>query len=73
VLLADAAVTGQLTLHNVTRSITVPVTVRREGNALTATGRFPVKQTEYRIKPVSVGGVVSVKDAVDVSFPITGR
>jgi polyisoprenoid-binding protein YceI len=69
----DAIVTGQLTLHNVTRSITVPVTVRREGNTLTATGRFPVKQTEYGIKPVSVGGVVSVKDAVDISFTITGR
>jgi polyisoprenoid-binding protein YceI len=69
----DAMVTGQLTLHNVTRSITVPVTVRREGNTLTATGRFPVKQTEYGIKPVSVGGVVSVKDAVNVSFTIAGR
>jgi polyisoprenoid-binding protein YceI len=69
----DAMVTGQLTLHNVTRSITVPVTVRREGNTLTATGRFPVKQTEYGMKPVSVGGVVSVKDAVNVSFTIAGR
>jgi polyisoprenoid-binding protein YceI len=69
----DAMVTGQLTLHSVTRSITVPVTVRREGNTLTATGRFPVKQTEFGIKPVSVGGVVSVKDAVNVSFTIAGR
>ena len=69
----DALVTGQLTLHNVTRSIVVPVTVRREGNTLTATGRFSVKQTEYGIKPVSVGGVVSVKDVVNVSFTIGGR
>jgi polyisoprenoid-binding protein YceI len=69
----DAMVTGQLTLHNVTRSMTVPVTVRRETSTLTATGRFPVKQSEYGIKPVSVGGVVSVKDTVDVSFTIAGR
>src|ERR1700674_609253 len=69
----DAMVTGQLTLHNVTRSISAPVTVRREGNTLTATGRFSVKQTEYGIKPVSVGGVVSVKDAVNVIFTIGGR
>ena len=69
----DAMVTGQLTLHNVTRPITVPVTVRVEGNTLTATGRFPVKQTDYGMKPVSVGGVVSVKDAVNVSFTIVGR
>lgn len=69
----DAMVTGQLTLHNVTRSVTLPVTVRLEGNTLVATGRFPVKQTEYGIKPVSVGGVVSVKDAVNVSFTVVGR
>lgn len=69
----DAMVTGQLTLHNVTRSITVPVAVRLDGAILTATGRFPIKQTEYGMKPVSVGGVVSVKDTVDVSFTILGR
>lgn len=69
----DVMVTGQLTLHNVTRPITVPITVRLEGNTLTATGRFPVKQTDYGMKPVSVGGVVSVKDAVNVSFTIVGR
>jgi polyisoprenoid-binding protein YceI len=62
-----------LTLHNVTRPITVPVTVRLEGNTLTATGRFPVKQTDYGMKPVSGGGVVSVKDVVNVSFTIVGR
>ena len=69
----EAMLTGQLTLHNVTRSITVPVTVRMDGNALTATGRFSVKQTDHGIKPVSVGGVVSVKDAVNISFTIVGR
>jgi polyisoprenoid-binding protein YceI len=71
--MVDAIVTGHLTLHNVTRSISVPVTARMEGNTLTATGRFPVKQSEYGIKPISVGGVVSVKDTVNVSFTIVGR
>jgi polyisoprenoid-binding protein YceI len=69
----EAMVTGQLTLHNVTRSIAVPVTVRMDSNMLTATGRFAVKQTDHGIKPVSVGGVVSVKDAVSVSFTIVGH
>jgi polyisoprenoid-binding protein YceI len=69
----NVMVTGQLTLHNVTHSITVPVAVRQEGSTLSATGRFPVKQTEYGMKPVSVAGVVSVKDTVTVSFTIVGR
>jgi polyisoprenoid-binding protein YceI len=69
----EAIVTGQLMLHGITRSITVPVTARLDGQTLTATGRFPLKQTDYKIKPVSVGGVVSVKDTVNVSFTIVGR
>jgi polyisoprenoid-binding protein YceI len=72
-LTLEARLTGQLTLHNVTRSITVPVTVRMDTNTLTATGRFSVKQTDHGIKPVSIGGVVSVKDTVNVSFTIVGR
>jgi hypothetical protein len=32
-----------------------------------------LKQTDYGIKPVSVGGVVSVKDAVEIDFTIVGR
>jgi len=69
----DVMVTGQLTLHNVTRSIVVPVAVRLEGDTVTANGRFPVKQTDYGIRPVSVGGVVSVKDVLNISFTIVGR
>jgi polyisoprenoid-binding protein YceI len=69
----QAKVTGELRLRDVARTISVPVSVRIEGATLTASGTFPVKQTDYGIKPVSVGGVVSVKDAVNVSFTIVGR
>lgn len=69
----DVMVTGQLTIRGVARAITVPVNVRMEGSTLTATGRFPVRQTDYGMKPVSVGGVVSVKDTVNISFTVVGR
>jgi polyisoprenoid-binding protein YceI len=69
----DVMVTGELTIRGVAHEITVPVSVKMEGRTLTATGRFSVKQTEYGIKPVSVGGVVSVKDTVNISFTIVGR
>jgi len=69
----DGVVTGQLTLRGVTRSITVPVAARLEGQTLVATGSFALKQTDYGIKPVSVGGVVSVKDTLNISFEIVGR
>lgn len=69
----DAVVEGRLTLHGTSRSLSVPVTVQIEPNELRATGKFSLKQTDYGIKPVSVGGVVSVKDAVDIDFTIIGR
>jgi polyisoprenoid-binding protein YceI len=69
----DTLVTGQLTIRNATHTISVPVSVRLEGDTVTATGRWSVKQSDYGIKPVSVGGVVSVKDALNISFSIVGH
>jgi polyisoprenoid-binding protein YceI len=69
----EAVVDGQLTLHGVTRPVSVPVRVELTGAALTAQGRLPIKQTDFGIKPVSVAGVVSVKDTLDVSFSIAAR
>jgi len=69
----DLAVAGQLTLHNVTRSFTVPVKVALDGDQLTATGAFPLKQTDFGIRPISVGGVVAVRDTLNISFTIIAR
>jgi polyisoprenoid-binding protein YceI len=69
----ETLVSGKLTIRNVTHPISVPVSVHIDGQMLSATGRFPVKQSEFGMKPVSVGGVVSVKDTVNVSFAIEAR
>jgi len=69
----NLAVSGRLTLRNVTRPLTVPVNGQLEAGTLTATGRFLLKQTDYNIKPISVGGVVKVKDALTISFTIVAR
>jgi polyisoprenoid-binding protein YceI len=69
----DLAVTGELTLRHTTRTVTVPVQARLDGGSVRATGRFDLKQTDYGITPVTVGGVVSVKDAVAIAFSIVGR
>jgi polyisoprenoid-binding protein YceI len=69
----NTIVTGTLTIRNVTRPVSVPVRVRIAGDTLNADGHFSIKQTDFGIKPVSVGGVVSVKDAVNIAFTIVGR
>jgi polyisoprenoid-binding protein YceI len=66
----DLDVNGRLTIRSVSQTVRVPVRVQLSGDRLTATGRFSIKQSSFGIKPISVGGVVSVKDAVDVDFSI---
>jgi polyisoprenoid-binding protein YceI len=67
----DVIVNGQLTIRDVTHPISVPVHVDMAGDALTATGRFSIKQSAFRIKPISVGGVVAVKDTLEIDFSIS--
>lgn len=67
---ADLVIAGRLTLHGVTGSLKVPVHVELAAETLTARGRFQVKQTDYAITPVSVGGVVKVKDELNVEFTV---
>ncbi len=67
---ADLLIAGRLTLHGVAGSLKVPVHVELLADTLTARGRFQVKQSDYGITPVSVGGAVKVKDALDIEFTI---
>jgi polyisoprenoid-binding protein YceI len=64
-------VTGEVTLHGRTKAVTAPVHVRFDRGSLTATGTLTVKQSDFGIKPVSVGGVVSVKDTLTIHFSVT--
>jgi polyisoprenoid-binding protein YceI len=66
------SVTGRLTLRGKTLSLAIPVKAQVAGDTLTATGRTTIKQTEYGITPISVAGVVKVKDELAISFTIVG-
>ncbi|WMT57695.1 YceI family protein [Truepera radiovictrix] len=67
-----ARVTGTLAMHGVERTITVPVTVRRAQNALTATGAFAVRLSDYDMHRPSFL-FVTVDDTVRLEFDITAR
>ena len=69
----DLTIDGSLTIRDVKRPARVPVHVEFAGNTITVTGRFSVKQTDYGIKPITVAGVVAVKDALDIRFSIVAR
>jgi len=69
----ELTVAGRLTIRGATRPVTAPVAVRIDGATLTATGKFLIKQTDFGIKPISVGGVVKVKDELTITFTIAAR
>jgi polyisoprenoid-binding protein YceI len=63
-------VRGSLTLRGVTRPITLPLAVEVGASGLKATGRMILRQTDYGIEPVSVAGVVKVKNELAIDFSI---
>jgi polyisoprenoid-binding protein YceI len=69
----DLTVAGRMTIHGVTRAVTAPVAIRIDGKALTADGKFAIKQSDFGIKPISIGGVVKVKDEITIAFTILAR
>lgn len=70
----DLTLAGDLSLHGVTKPVTVPLRLDLQGDALTATGKMVVKQSDYGIQPTAAaGGLVKVADEVTLSFRIVAR
>ncbi len=66
-------ITGDLTLHGVTKSERADTSVILTKDRVTAEGTFNVQQTNYGIEPVTAGGgTVKVKDAVRITFTLVG-
>ena len=60
-----------VTIKDAGHDVDVPAKVTVEGSKLTASGEFDIKQTDFGIKPFSVGlGTLSVKDELHVAFRI---
>ena len=70
----DVKITGNLTLHGVTRPVTIPALVTLTGNTLRAVGEFSIDRGDYKVKATSAfHGMVRVDDDVKFEFDIVGR
>ncbi len=69
----EVSVGGTLTLHGVSRDITVPVHAIVGDDLLSATAIMTLKQTDFGIKPISVAGVVKVKDELRIELTLVAR
>ncbi len=64
---------GDLTIRGQTREVTIPVAYRLESDSrVVFSGSVTLEQSDFGIKPVSIAGVVKVKDSVTASFQIAG-
>ena len=70
----ELQVSGEISLHGVSRPVTVPVRVELSGTTLTASGRAALVQRAFGMEPVSAGGgTVKVKNEVGIEFRIVAR
>lgn len=69
----NVTVTGQLELHGARRELSIPLRVTVAADGLVAEGTLSLRQRDYGIEPVSVGGVVKVKDELALSLRIVAR
>src|SRR2546430_505181 len=59
----DLNITGNLTLHGVTRQISIPTKITLNGNDLRAVGEFSIDRSDFKVKATSaVHGLVRVRD-----------
>lgn len=61
---------GNLTLHGVTRRVTVPARVVGTSSRFTVTGTIAVRLTDYRIPLVAAGGLARADDRATVDFRV---
>lgn len=65
---------GDLSLHGVTRRISIPVSLAISPERLQARGKYVLKQADFGIRPYSAaGGTVRVRNEVTVNFEIVAR
>jgi polyisoprenoid-binding protein YceI len=72
--LLQAHVTGELSFHGVTQEHSFDARVASMGTTLRVSGEFPLRLSDYGIKPVSfAGGALRLKDEVKFNFELLAR
>jgi polyisoprenoid-binding protein YceI len=61
---------GRLTVHGVTREVTLPLRGRWDGDAIRMAGRLPLHLSDYAIEPPRFGPVVSIEDNATIELQL---
>ena len=70
----EVKINGDLTLHGVTKRITIPAVITLQGDNLRAVGEFSIDRDDFKVKATSAfHGMVRVDDDVKFQFDIVGH
>ena len=69
----ELAVSGLMKIRDHEERLALVVRAEVQGDTLVATGKASLRQSAFDITPVSVAGVVKVKDELAVDFRFEGR
>lgn len=67
----ERTITGTLTLHGVTKPISIPLKAQWSGDLIDVAANVPIVMGDYGITPPSVGGFVSVDDHGELVIQLT--
>lgn len=63
-------ITGDLTIHGVTKSVTIPTEARLNGSQIELVGSITFPFSDFGMTPPSVGGFVEVEDDATMEFAL---
>jgi polyisoprenoid-binding protein YceI len=66
----DTEVTGDLTIHDVTKEVTIPLEGQVVGDEIEVVGSLTFPMADFDIDPPNVGGFVSVEDQGTLEFKL---
>jgi len=66
----NVSATGALTIHGVTKTVTIPIQARLSGSQIEIAGSITFPFSEFGMTPPSISGFVSVQDNATMEFDI---
>jgi polyisoprenoid-binding protein YceI len=66
----NVSATGTLTVHGVTKTVTIPIAARLTGSKIELVGSITFPFSQFGMTPPSIGGFVSVQDNATMEFQL---
>jgi len=66
----NVSATGALTVHGVTKTVTLPIAARLTGSKIELVGSITFPFSQFGMTPPSIGGFVSVQDNATMEFQL---